>query len=154
MSYPEDQFDEVRRLLGCKRYEKPPPGYFNSFSARVVARIEAEEAVVGSSWWSWLVDRFDAKPVLVCAYGLAVSSLLFFGFRLSQAFEAEAAGTSTLTGPWLAVTPASPIFYDLNWDTSAGSLLASGPRQDLKTDSLLPGGSLRIQPATYRVGNW
>src|SRR5262245_14103176 len=102
MSRPQEPFREIQKLLGCKRYEQPPPGYFLSFSDRVIARIEAEEGVEYSSWWTWLVARFDAKPVLVCAYGVAVSSLLFMGFRLSQVFEAEAATTPSVGGPWLA----------------------------------------------------
>jgi len=109
MSQPEDNFESLQKLLVCKRYEQPPPGYFLSFSDKVLARIEAEEASEYSSWWSWLVARFDAKPVLVCAYGVAVSSLLFMGFRLSQVFETEMAVAPAPSGPWLAVSTGSPI---------------------------------------------
>src|SRR5258708_4374558 len=110
MNHPEDQFQDVRRVLRCKRYEQPPPGYFNSFSDQIISRIETEDAMVYGSWWSWLMDRFDAKPVLVCAYGLAVSSLLFMGFRLSQVFDAEVSANPTLSGPLLATTPPSSLF--------------------------------------------
>jgi len=109
MSRPENQFTELQKLLGCKRYEQPPPGYFLSFSDKVLARLEAEEARTAASWWSCLINRFDAKPVLVCAYSMAVSGLLFMGFRLSQVFESELAGAPALGGPWLAATPTSPI---------------------------------------------
>jgi hypothetical protein len=107
MAHPDPHFDELKKLLGCKRYEQPPPGYFFSFSDKVIARIEAEEAVRGSSWWAWLVERFDAKPVLVSAYGLAVSGLLFLGFRTSQVFDAEAMASNGAGGSWFA---AAPIF--------------------------------------------
>ena len=109
MSLPEDNESDLTKLLRCKRYEQPPPGYFLSFSEKVIARIEAEDALEGSSWWTWLVDRFDARPVLACAYGLAVSSLLLVGFRLSQSFEAEVAAGASVGGPWLAAGPASPL---------------------------------------------
>src|SRR5512144_2162711 len=111
MSHLDENHDQLRKLLGCKRYEQPPPGYFLSFSDKVIARIQADEAVEYSSWWTWLVERFDAKPVLVCAYGLAVSGLLFMGFRLSQVFEAELSSAPTVAGPWLASTPASPLLF-------------------------------------------
>ncbi len=164
MRVPEERFDDVRRLLGCKRFERPPPGYFNSFSARVIARLERAEAEPSVSWWSWLVERFDAKPVLVCAYGLAVSSLLFFGFSLSQVFEAEAAATSAFGGPWLAATPGASILFsqnsteDSSWDPSMGpGLLMPAPRQALRVapaDLLLPSNALRVQPASYRFDSF
>jgi hypothetical protein len=164
MSDPEEQFDDVRRLLGCKRFERPPPGYFSSFSAGVIARIERAEANPSVSWWSWLVERFDAKPVLVCAYGLAVSSLLFFGFSLSQVFEAEAAATSAFGGPWLAATPGASILFsqnstdDASWDPSVGTgVLIRAPKQALRVepaDLLLPSNGLRVQPASYRFSSF
>jgi hypothetical protein len=109
MSHPDPHFTELCKLLRAKKYERPPPGYFNGFADRVLTRIEAEETVEYSSWWNWLMERFDAKPVFVCAYGLAVSGLLFAGLRLSQGFEAEMAATPDVGGPWFSATPASPL---------------------------------------------
>jgi hypothetical protein len=161
MSYPKDDFDEVRRLLACKRHEQPPPGYFNSFSARVIDHIQAEEAAGYSSWWSWLVDRLDAKPVLVCAYGLAVSGLLFLGFRLSDAFEAEVTVNPALSGPWLATTPASPISDSPQFNqtaslAAAAELLVPRPKMAFAgepTYLLFPAGGFQLQPISYRMGN-
>jgi len=69
--------------------------------------LEAEELVEYSSWWRWLIEKFDARPVLVCVYGFAISGLLLGGFRLSQVFESEVAATPIFNSPWLAVTPGS-----------------------------------------------
>ncbi len=91
MSHSQDEFGQLRRLLTCKRYEQPPPGFFNHFSDRVIARIEVEEFGGKATWWSWLMEKFEAKPVLACACGLAVSSLLLIGFKLSEFFEYEIA---------------------------------------------------------------
>lgn len=110
MNNPEDQSEQLLKLLRCKKYEQPPPGYFMSFSDHVIARIETEQAP-DPSWWTWLVNRFDARPALVCAYGVAVSSLLLMGIRLSQVFEAELAASPAGAGPWLAASPASPILF-------------------------------------------
>ena len=141
MSRPDPNFTDVCRLLRAKKYEQPPPGYFNSFADKVIARIEAEEAIEYSSWWNWVVNRFDAKPVLVCAYGLAVSGLLFAGFRLSRAFEAEMAKAPSVGGPWLAATPSSPFLvreYDtVVYGRIAPASLTSDSRSSFK-DLLMP----------------
>jgi hypothetical protein len=109
MSLPENDFDTLRKLLACKRHEQPPPGYFNDFSDRVIARLNTEDLTEYSSWWQWLVAKFDAKPFLVCVYGLTVSSLLLAGFHLSEVFETEVARNPVTTLPWLATTPASAL---------------------------------------------
>jgi hypothetical protein len=107
MSPPNPEFRKLEKLLACKRYEQPPPSYFDSLRDEVMSRLEAEELVEYSSWWHWLIEKFDARPVLVCAYGVAISGLLLGGFRLSQVFESEVAATSIFSSPWLAVTPGS-----------------------------------------------
>ena len=111
MNIPENNSDQLLKLLRCKKYEQPPPGYFMSFSDHVIARIETEQAPAYPSWWTWFINRFDARPALVCAYGVAVSSLLLMGVRLSQVFEAELAASPSGAGPWLAASPASPILF-------------------------------------------
>ncbi len=156
-----NDFDDVRRLLRCKQYEQPPPGYFSSFSDKIIARIEAEQATPYSSWWSWFVDRFDAKPVLVCAYGLAVSSLLFMGFRLAQVFDADTSADPALNGAWLALTPGSPLSLaqtfgpdnlaqeselSLGWNPAHRSLPG-----DKAGYPFLPERALRVQPVIFNL---
>ncbi len=118
MTQPNDDFDSLKTLLRCKQYEQPPPGYFNTFSGKVAARIEAQDMFGYSSFWEWLVAQFNAKPFLVCAYGVAVSGLLLAGFRLAQIFENEAAGLPTMGG-WLAATPPSTSLLPLRNASSA-----------------------------------
>ncbi len=100
-----DDFEQLRKLIALKRHEIPPPGYFDSLPRKVMTRVEMTELGIYSTWWEWLVARFDAKPVLACAYGFAVSGLLLLGFRLSQQFEQEVATGPVQGGPWLASTP-------------------------------------------------
>jgi hypothetical protein len=158
MSRPEDNFDELRTLLTYKRHEQPPPGYFVSFSDSVLARIQAERASEYSTWWTWLIERFDAKPVLVGAYGFALSALLFMGFRLSQAFEAEIGAAPAVSGPWLAATPASPILFSnelahsaLSHDPAATSLESYRFFGETPEGLLTPGNRLRLQPVRFNV---
>ncbi len=51
MTQPPEDFTDLRRMLALKRHEIPPPGYFNGFSAKVIARIEAAELVAPLPWW-------------------------------------------------------------------------------------------------------
>jgi hypothetical protein len=97
---PDQDFEQLRKLLACKKHEQPPPGYFTYFSDRVVAQIEIEERTK-VSWWRAALAHFDARTALACGYGFAISSLLFLGFRVSQIFEATSAHATRLAAPWL-----------------------------------------------------
>src|SRR5437762_6754213 len=100
MNQPHDNFGDLRRLLSWKRHEQPPPGYFNDFSARIILRLEvANQLEPGSAWTRWL-RNFDAKPILVCAYGLAVGGTLFFGFSFFGMGEANPTNLSGPSGLW------------------------------------------------------
>ena len=75
---PSESFPEVARLLSLKRHEVPPPGYFNHFSAKVIARIEAESlAEAHRPWWSawlaplgWQRSLAGANTLLVVGIGI------------------------------------------------------------------------------------
>lgn len=161
MSHPDENFESLKQLLVCKRYEQPPPGYFSSFAHKVVARIEAQEELESSSWWHWLLQRFDAKPALVCAYSLAVSGLLLTGFHMSQGFEAEAATPHVLAGPWLATTPVSPALFspagmDAEFIGTTGLSSSARSRAVLRDPAQFPpvGDGLRLQPVGHTLGGW
>ena len=102
---PED-FDQIRKLLALKRHEPPPPGYFNHFSDKVIARIEAQGLVMRPSWRQRLFPELDARPVLACAYGLIITGLLVVGLGVSQSLDSEESPAPTLGSPWFAQTPA------------------------------------------------
>lgn len=155
MSNSPDDFASLKQLLAAKRYEQPPPGYFNDFSDRVISRIEAEDLNEYSSWWQWLIAKFDARPVLACVYGLTVSGLLLAGFTLSESFESQVARNPVNTLPWLATTPASSIFEGN--DLHQNALLDPSPFSSsidrlLRNDSshlLFNGPGLQAQPISF-----
>lgn len=94
MNQDTENFEQLRRLLKLKRYEQPPPGYFNDFSRQVIARIQLGErgedsAVIGRLLWEapWLQRiwaAFEAKPVLAGAFGLAMCAFLISGVIYSE----------------------------------------------------------------------
>src|SRR6266576_2160020 len=85
MKPEQENFDRLCRLLKLKRYEQPPPRYFNDFSGRVIARVRAgeaggrEAALDGGSWLARLWSLIEAKPMLPGAVGVAICALLVFG---------------------------------------------------------------------------
>ena len=89
MSSEPENFDALRRLLALKRHEQPPPGFFESFSHRVLARLETgdrgqEAGSFGSvfaeaPWLQRLYSALTNNPTLAGAFGLIVCSLLVAG---------------------------------------------------------------------------
>jgi hypothetical protein len=94
MSQDTENFEQLRRLLKVKRYEQPPPRYFNDFSCQVITRIKRGErgdgrASVGRMLWEapWLQRiwaAFETKPALAGAFGLAVCATLISGVIYSE----------------------------------------------------------------------
>ena len=89
MSENENQFRSLRRLLVLKRYEIPPPGYFDHFSRAVVqgireGRYAEADSLTGrlffqAPWLERIFQVFDAKPVFASGFVGAFCLLLFFG---------------------------------------------------------------------------
>ena len=102
-SDPEN-FESLRRLLALKKYEQPPPGYFNHFSQQVIARIQAEGVTrrMGLFHWlngpvAWLQQTWDSlenRPALAGTFGFAVCGVLASGLYFSPATPLM---TSTVT---------------------------------------------------------
>jgi hypothetical protein len=91
MNENENNFESLRRLLAQKRHETPPPGYFNSFSGQVIARIRASEVGTArnagaseTSWFVKLLQAFELKPAFAGAFASALSLLLVFGIIYAE----------------------------------------------------------------------
>jgi hypothetical protein len=156
MMNDDQNFDDLRKLLALKKHEQPPPGYFNRLPGKILARIEASELATQSTWWDWLVARFDARPILACAYGFTISGLLLMGFRLSQALQSDAEDTSaSLGGGWLAATP-DPIstqpgpFLQSHFANPAHLVNFSSLEPVVELNSSRPAGRM-FQPVSYTV---
>lgn len=79
MNSERENFEQLRRLLKLKRYEQPPPRYFNDFSSQVIARIrkgERGEASPVGSWFERFLGVFQAKPAYSGAFGAAICAAL------------------------------------------------------------------------------
>ena len=65
------EFNSLKKLLAWKRHETPPPGYFDSFSAKVRARIEAEAAAPRQTLWQRWLESLRLNPFAAGAGALA-----------------------------------------------------------------------------------
>jgi len=95
MNPQADNFEQIRKLLSLKKYEQPPPGYFNQLSARIISRIEAAD-MGRTTLWDRLGFAFGSKPAFVCALGVVVCGLFCIGIL------------STLQGTTVSAVASSP----------------------------------------------
>ncbi len=147
MSQDTQDFESLRRLLALKRYEQPPPGYFNNFSIEVIARIKAgegaRESVLERLFWEapWLQRLWTAletKPIMAGAFGATVCALLVAGVVYSDRPD----GQPTLAGP--VTETAVPHIEVANIGLATDQPLATltrFPAQGMPADSMLPANS-------------
>jgi hypothetical protein len=108
MKENENNFESLRRLLALKRRETPPPGYFENFSAEVMARVRAGDAGRTGSvseqlpWLIRLMSAFEAKPAFAGAFASALCLLLVFGIVFAERPDSV---TQPLLTPTAQTTP-------------------------------------------------
>jgi hypothetical protein len=93
MNSNPEEFEGLRRLLALKKHENPPPGYFNYLPEQIRIKNERNDLSEHSTWWEWMVAKFDARPVLAGAYAFAISGLMLLGYTVSQDLQNEKAST-------------------------------------------------------------
>ena len=132
----ENQFDDVRKLLALKKYEQPPPRYFQDFSSRIIARIEALQARP-VTWRQRLGLDFDFKPAMIGAFGVVVCGLLLVGVLASS-------GVTQPSNPGVSLAgDPSALFATPATDPAFGG--GMGLNRALKTDE--------FQASTEPVGS-
>ena len=107
MNSQSDNFEQIRKLLSLKRYEQPPPGYFEHLSARIISRIESAEAG-RTTLWERLGFAFGSKPAFVCALGVVVCGLFCVGI-LSTLQGTTANALATMPQLAFGSQPALPM---------------------------------------------
>jgi hypothetical protein len=161
MNPEPENFERLRRLLIVKRHEQPPPGFFEGFSRRVIARLEAGETgeVARAGLWrvlwpgDWLGGFWDAlerRPALAGAFGLSVGGLLLTGILCSVAPAGSGNPALTRGSLSLAATAAAapePAEPSAVFVSSTNGVLPA-PLQDSLFERL---GAPQAQPQFIRV---
>ena len=74
-----DNFAGLRSLLKLKRYEQPPPRYFEDLSQGVIHRLRGPEGLRQQSLLASLGLRTEWKPAFFYALGVACCALSLYG---------------------------------------------------------------------------
>lgn len=92
MNQNEDNFESLRRVLALKRHEIPPPGYFDRFSANVIAQLRAapQKENIFVTLWNGLrkgLEIFESKPAFAGVFASALCLLLLLGVVSTEQTE-------------------------------------------------------------------
>ncbi len=128
---PDSSFSEVTQVLRLKRHEVPPPGYFNGFSAKVIARIEADQlgshrARAAGTWWNALLAPIGWQRGLAGA-----NTLLFVGIGITAVAGYQALQSTpdeeNVTWAALQLPPSSAPTNDRSLEYAAALTPALNP---------------------------
>ncbi len=139
MSDESSEFPELQRLLVLKRHEQPPPGYFDRFPLRVMARIEALELREEVPWWRSFLNFVTSPSGLlgfnaVALTGLGLVCVSVFHVITSKPDDDQVVWVPTPsaripawgTGRWpssgLAASPANRSFASTNESSGPAGL--------------------------------
>jgi len=155
MEMEQDQFEQVRELLALKKYEQPPPRYFQEFSGKVIARLSAAEATGRVTWRQRL--GLDFKPALIGVFGVGACGLLLLAVLSSSSI-----GQSTNPSLGFLGEPAAFGTPNLNPSYAGGPSLNTAANPDEIPASTVPVGSSdspfgsltpRAERASFKFGS-
>jgi len=102
----------LQQLLAIKRYEQPPPGYFEQFVAEFHRRLDAE--MMRPRWWQRLAESIRVEVQPVWRYGLAGAcgaalalGLLWQVYHPAPAMSRAAPARPMVSAPVSAMPPAA-----------------------------------------------
>jgi hypothetical protein len=150
MNPDSEKFERLQKLMALKRYEQPPPRYFQTFSGQVMSRIKAgESAGEGLGWMQQLRSLFETKPMLTGAFGAAVCALVISGIVFSEEIEPASGPLRSTAGLPLGGSSMEPVALG---QSDHSQFLANTGGVSSALSSLLNGSSLSVQPAAAGFG--
>ncbi len=138
-SSPHD-FEPLRKLLKLKHHEVPPPGYFNSFSCRVISRLETSpqpgwfsRLEDGLPWLGGLRSMLSQNPLAAGVF--AVCGLLVLAVSTSHYLDQSPGASPELATAFMPAVGLAP-----QGTGSSGQLawLAQSPGVQFRSSAISP----------------
>lgn len=155
----EEQFEQLRKLLALKRYEQPPPGYFDRLPRQIISAIEAEQTRP-QPWVLRFWSTLQRKPAFAGAFGVAVCALvvggIFFATETSQTAGPKIvavpnAGANITASPKPAL-PAAPALLADSEVSSTNPVMSNPGLEAFFNGSLVSSGAFpNAQPVNIPV---
>jgi hypothetical protein len=112
MGSPSGDFDTLQSLLKLKRYEQPPPRYFDSLSGRVRHRLLGPDGWRRQTLFSLFNMEFGIKPMLFFVLGAVCCLVALAGFSYVLVKGSPSSGNHPSAAPSLVgpaiLLPAAP----------------------------------------------
>ena len=106
-----EQEEEIQKLLRLKRYEQPPPGYFDDFLREFQCRQRAE--VIHRPLWSVIWDRFSSIAPSFHVPQMAYASIVAMALVASAVILARPGSGSGLVASAgkqsFSLSPSNPV---------------------------------------------
>jgi hypothetical protein len=146
MNTENEEFDELRSLLTLKRHEVPPPGYFNTLSSKICARIEREEQAPVSTLFARLFAN-RIKPALAYSFVLSVCGLMAYAVNTFLHLEGQPtlARENSVPNQTVSLEPENDRQSSV-FTTGASSEVANPP--SLSPSLFIP---LQVRPASFQI---
>ncbi|MBI5386724.1 MAG: hypothetical protein HZA90_18795 [Verrucomicrobia bacterium] len=150
MGSSSDDFTALRALLKVKRYEQPPPRYWDDLADGIHSRLRGPDGLRRKSLFSLLGFDFAFRPALFYGLGVACCCVaLYAGMAMLVRQPAPAAPPMTASSTVNAFDPALPA-------ESSAHLLISDAEATPVSSSTNPlmstdGSSLPMNPYKVRA---
>ena len=116
MNSDHNEFEALRKLIALKRYEQPPPGYFNRLPGRIAARLESGEGQPG--FWEKVLAPFAFRPAFVYGFSLMALSALTCSMIYSVRSRTQESGQSASNNNWGTGTAEESLAGQFNTNQS------------------------------------
>lgn len=109
MDTTPNDFEALRRLLKLKRYETPPPGYFDRFPESVLRPLRQEASAPVPTWWQQLLGALELRPVFASSIAVGAVGLYLIGLNLGAGGAMPMGSLSPASGGLTTAASLSPL---------------------------------------------
>ena len=140
----DDEFKDLQRLLRLKRYEVPPPDYFEDFLIEFHQRQRAE--LLKRPLWRLAMDRIEGalptfSPSRYAYAGACATAIAATVFASTHILKSGSMGTLAVASTQTAVMPPASVSFH-----APGAVTLVAPARSPRINILSSRPSLRISP--------